>query len=191
MSKLTYGIGFNLQGKYAPYVSRRATEAYVVWRDMMKRCYSSKYHKGKPTYINCEVDAIWHNFQNFAEWYYNHEYSDMGYQLDKDILAAENNVYSPETCCFVPREINMLIVDYSRARGIYPQGVYLHKASGNYMSSIRASGERVHLGCFDCPNKAHQVYKIAKEAYVKEKALEWQDRIACNVFEALMNWELS
>lgn len=31
-----------------------------------------------------------------------------GNQLDKDILVSGNKVYGPETCCFVPRYLNMI-----------------------------------------------------------------------------------
>lgn len=58
------------------------------------------------------------------------------------------------------------------------------------MSQLRINGKTKYLGSFDCPDEAHQVYKKAKEAYVKEKALEWKDRIESRVFQALINWEL-
>ena len=59
------------------------------------------------------------------------------------------------------------------------------------MATICINGKNKHLGYFDTPQEAYQVYKTAKEAHVKEKALEWQDRIADNAFQALMNWKLS
>lgn len=53
------------------------------------------------------------------------------------------------------------------------------------------NGVKKHLGCFTCPNEAHLAYKKAKKAHVKTKALEWQDRIARDVFDALMIWSLN
>ena len=34
-------------------------------------------------------------------------------------------------------------------------------------------------------------YKAAKEAYIKEVANKWRDKIDPRVYEALMNWEVS
>lgn len=45
-------------------------------------------------------------FSNFAEWFDKHHVE--GWELDKDILVSGNRTYSPETCCFVPHEINVL-----------------------------------------------------------------------------------
>lgn len=191
MTKLMYGVGFNSKTKYKVSENRVSTGAYRAWCDMMKRCYDSKYQENKPTYIGCTIAEEWHDFQVFAEWYYSHEYNNSGYQLDKDLLIPSNKVYSPNACSFVPRELNMLLVDCGNARGKYPQGVYFQKASGKFMAAMRAGTERKYLGLFKCPNEAHEVYKNTKEAHVKVKALEWQDRIADNVFQSLMNWKLS
>jgi len=190
MTKLMYGIGYNSRGTYRASKNRKSTKAYITWADMIKRCYSSKYHENKPTYIDCSVDERWHDFQDFAKWFYNHDFSNMGYQLDKDLLIPKNKAYNSEACSFVPRELNMLLVSCGNARGKYPQGVYFQKASGKYMSAMRTGGERMYLGYFNCPQEAYQVYKKAKEAHVKTKALEWKDRIADDVFTALMNWQL-
>ena len=62
---------------------------------------------------------------------------------------------------------------------------------GKYFASMKVHGKKQHLGYFDCPQEAYQVYKTAKEANVKRMALEWQDRIADDVFQALMQWSLS
>ena len=187
MSKLHYGIGFNSGETYKVSENRRA---YKVWRNMLERCYSPRYQSRYPTYIGCSVHSDWHDFQVFAEWFLNHDYVDLGYQLDKDLLFPKNKMYESSKCCLVPRQINSLLLDNRASRGELPQGVCLKKRDNTYMASLRLSGVNTHLGYFDCPTEAYQVYKTAKEANVKRMALEWQDRIADNVFQALMNWEL-
>ena len=158
---------------------------------MIRRCYDTKMQLRQPTYKGCTVAEEWFDFQAFAEWFCGHEYSGAGYCLDKDLLFAGNKVYSPHTCCFVPQELNKLLSDRKAARGDLPQGVSYFKRDSNYVAGISINAKKKNLGYFDCPNEAHQVYKKAKEAYVKEKALEWQDRIADNVFQALMSWQLT
>ena len=158
---------------------------------MLRRCYYSKYQEENPTYADCTVIEQWHDFQVFAEWYENHEYRNINYHLDKDILYTNNKTYSPDTCCFVPAELNNLLLSNSSTKGKYPQGVCFHKTNGKYLAQLMVDGRSKHLGRFTCPNEAHLVYKKAKEAHVKTKALEWQDGIARDVFDALMSWELS
>ena len=190
MSKLTHGVGYNSKRKHKVKSNGIDTIAYVVWRDMITRCYSTKEQLRRPNYAHSDVDERWHDFQDFADWYYSHPYSDIGYQLDKDILVPGNKIYSPDTCCFVPMQINVIFTNRAACRGSYPQGVTLSKRNSNFVARLMVNGKKNHLGCFDTPEEAYQVYKIAKEAYVKEKALEWQGRIADNVFQALMNWTL-
>lgn len=189
-TKLTYGVGFNSKIKHKVSVNGKMTKSYNTWHCMMQRSYDPKYHLKRPTYIDCVVDDRWHDFQDFADWYESHNYSELGFALDKDILVPNNKIYSPETCCFLPQEINKLLNDRRNARGLYPQGVIFHKILGRYQAQINLSKTKKHLGYFDCPQEAHQVYKKTKEAYVKEKALEWQGQIADDAFQALMSWTL-
>ena len=186
-----HGVGFNSKGRYKVKVDGKVTAIYHVWRNMIRRCYDPKTQARRTTYIGCSVDERWHDFQDFADWCHNHKYSNMGYELDKDLLVIENKVYSPEACCFVPQELNVLLNNNSRARGEYPQGVSWDKTDRKYRAQIKTNGKATRLGAFDCPQAAYQVYKTAKEVYVKEKALEWQGRIADDVFQALMNWQLT
>lgn len=191
MSKLIRGIGFNSKGKYKPTQNGKRTKSYSVWRAMMERAYNPNYYKTQPTYKGCSIDERWHDYQVFAEWYANNKHSSQDYQLDKDLLVEGNKVYSPDTCCLVPQELNCLLTNRSNHRGDYPQGVHWDKFIGKFKAQITANSATTYLGVYDCPNEAYQVYKEYKEAHVKTKALEWQDRIADNVFQALMNWKLS
>lgn len=190
MPKLMHGIGFNSKRKHQAIVDGEKTKAYLTWYSMIQRCYDQKFKKRAPAYINCTVSDEWHDFQNFADWFYEHPHSELGYQLDKDLLVSGNKVYSADTCCLVPRELNMLLTSRAACRGAHPQGVCFDKSENKYLSSIRINGKKKNLGRFNCPDEAHQVYRTAKELHVKNKALEWQDRIACNVFQSLMNWTL-
>lgn len=190
MSKLVYGIGFNSRGKYKATIGGKRTKSYTTWLNMLQRTYYLKYHVINPTYLGCSVSNEWLEYQVFAEWFSNHEYSNHGYQLDKDLLLPGNKIYSPDTCCFVPRQLNTLILDSGATRGDYPQGVSFHKASNKFRADVKVDGGQKGLGLFDTEQEAYNAYKVVKEANIKRMALEWQDRIADNVFNALMRWEL-
>lgn len=77
---------------------------------MIERCYDPKYQDRSPTYIGCSVDNEWLNFQNFAEWLTNHDYYNLGYDLDKDLLTKGSKIYSPLHCSLIPSEINVAII---------------------------------------------------------------------------------
>ena len=188
--KLVYGVGYNSRGKHKSLMSGKDAPAYYTWHNMIRRCYNHETQLRQPAYIGCIVSDAWHDFQVFAEWFYGHSYSALGYHLDKDVLIADNKVYSPETCCFIPQEINKVLNHRAAGRGKYPQGVSFHNQLKRFTARLNINGKQKSLGMFDCPNEAHQAYVVAKVTYVKDMALEWRDRIADNVFQALMAWEL-
>lgn len=190
MSKLIYGVGYNSKAKYDTAENGRMTKAYNTWCGLLRRCYCPKAQLRNPNYTGCTVAEEWHDFQNFAEWFYGHEYSIQGYQLDKDLLFTGNKVYNPETCCFVPPQINSLLTNRKAARGKYPQGVTFHKDVSKYRVRLNVSGKQEYLGCFDSIEQAYLVYKEAKETYVKASASKYKGVIAPEVFNALMNWQL-
>lgn len=188
-TKLIYGIGFNSTGIHKNIIGGRYTKAYRVWLAMLTRCYDKKSQKRQPTYIGCSVDSRWHDFQDFADWFYSNPYSDFGYQLDKDLLIDGNKIYSPETCCFVPQEINKLFSSNAAKRGSHPKGVSFYKPRSKYTANISINSKPVCLGYFDSPKEARQAYLTRKESYVREKALEWKGRVDDRVVDKLMNWK--
>ena len=81
------------------------------------------------------------------------------------------------------------MIEFGNVRGKYPQGVCWEKDTRKYKAQMAINGKNSYLGRFDCPSEAYDFYKQAKESYVKTKALEWKDRIADNVFQALISWQ--
>lgn len=99
-----YGVGYLGIGLFKAHIGVTATKVYKVWSGMLERCYSEKYHIKKPSYKTVTVCGEWECFQVFAEWF-QLNYTE-GFELDKDTLIKGNKMYSPETCCFVPQQIN-------------------------------------------------------------------------------------
>ena len=184
------GIGYNSGGNYKRTEYGKPTKVYLLWIDIFNRCYSDYQLERRPSYKGCTIDEKWHDFQNFAKWCDEHKYSGLGYQLDKDILVQGNKLYSPETCCFVPREINMLFTSAAKARGKYPQGVHYYKPLKKYKAIIRTHGNHENLGYHNTPEEAYSVYKYRKEVHVKEMADLWFGNIEPRVYKALMDWKL-
>ena len=102
-------------------------------------------------------------------------------------------MYSTDTCCFVPNEINCLFTKTDKLRGKYPIGVYYRKDIKKFVAQINrnnANGHQDFLGSFDCPNKAFLAYKTAKESFIKEVAEKWKGEVDPRVYNALINYEV-
>mgnify|MGYP003538983533 CR=1 FL=1 len=158
----------------------------IKWDNMFYRAYHINYHLKHPTYKDVTVCEEWKCFQNFAEWCSKHIKE--GYCLDKDILIKGNKSYSPETCCFVPNEINMLLVKSNKRRGKLPIGV--NKNGNKYQASRCINRKRFTYGTFNTPEEAFECYKFHKEAHIKEVADKWKDLIDPRVYEALINYNV-
>ena len=184
------GVGYHGVGKY-DRVSHGT--AYQTWAEMLKRAYVEK--KSHPCYLNVVVCDEWHNFQNFAEWCYLQDFFDVKdkngkrYEIDKDILVKGSKTYSPETCCFVPSEINCLFIRNKRFRGNFPIGV---TKSGKCFVARLSKGfsNRVFLGSFKTETEAFLAYKQAKELYLKELAEKYRNKVCHKTYLTLINYEV-
>lgn len=185
----TCGFGYvDIEGAS---IGRNMTKEYQLWNNMINRCYNEKELSRNPTYKDCHVSEDWRYLSKFKEWAEKQiGYDQEGFHLDKDILVKGNKVYSPETCCFVPKEINSMLTNSRRCRGAYPVGVSYKKRIGKYVSQISKNGEAIHLGTYDTPEEAFYAYKPVKEAHIQSLAEKWKDQIDNRVYEALMNYQV-
>lgn len=186
-TKLILGVGIN----DVPTPTRSGNirnDAYRTWKSMLERCYSDKYHQKEPAYIGCSVCDDWIRFSNFKRWFDNPKngYKD-GYQLDKDLLLQGNKVYSSETCCFLPREINAAI-QVSRINE--NNGVKFNK-KGDYTVHASLGGKKVNVGKFKNINDARNAYINAKKdnlLYLADKYYV-EGKISHNIYNALINFD--
>lgn len=182
-----YDIGYI--GDYVGYATK--TEAYKCWHRMMERCYSLKLKEKYSTYNNVYCCDEWHNFSVFYEWY--NQNSINGYELDKDILIKNNKKYSPETCCFIPQEINKLLTKSNKTRGEYPLGVNYHKQTEKFVAAVRYNNKLISIGYYDTAKEAFDAYKEKKEEIIKEIAEKhFKDgNITEEVYNSLLTYEVS
>ena len=161
--------------------------SFQLWKNMLKRCYSEVSFKKSPSYEQCLTSETFNHYQQFKTWC-NQQlgFGNTGWELDKDILVKGNKVYSEDTCCFVPKEINLLLVKHDKGRGNYSLGVDYHKSRKQF----RARCSDKHLGLFNTEIEAFNAYKTAKEDYIKSLANKWKDQIDPKVYEALMKYEV-
>ena len=186
------GVGV-LGTKYSPTVNGVLTKEYMLWCSMLKRCYSDTCKKKQPTYEGCEVSDNFKSYEYFYEWCQKQiGFNKEGWQLDKDLLTKGNKVYSEDSCIFIPREINQILVKSTASRGKYLIGVCWDKTKKAFKASVNKNkGKQAYLGLFNTELEAFNAYKIAKEAFIKEQANKWKDKIDIRAYNALMNYEVN
>ena len=182
--------------KYPITVDDVITKEYLLWKNMLRRCYSDKSKKKYPTYKDCEVSDNFKSYEYFYEWC--HEQVGFGvegngnpFQLDKDLLIKGNKVYSEYSCVFIPTEINSLLIRREALRGKYLIGVCWSNTNKAFMAQVNKNkGKSEYLGSFNTELEAFNAYKVAKESFVKEQAEKWKDNIDERAYNALMDYEV-
>ena len=184
MSKVL-GVGINDLNVNVSNKGKHIRE-YNLWMHMLERCYSNS----KPqSYSNVIVSEEWLYLSKFKDDVSNMVGFDKeGWQLDKDILSKRNKIYSKNTCCFVPQEINSLFTTNVNKVGDLPLGVTLHKARNKYQAQCRVDGKKVYLGLFNSVDEAHNKYKDFKQQEIFRVAEKWKNELDYKVYEALIGF---
>ena len=188
---LVYGVGVN-DWAGAVKVDGKHIMEYDLWKGMLRRCFSEKFKQRRPTYKDVTCSKEWLLIASFIEDVSKMKGYDLeGWQLDKDILVKGNKLYSKDTCCFVPHEVNSLLVKCDKARGEWPVGVSFDKSRRMFMASLSINGKMKHLGLFPTAEEAFQAYKLAKEDQIKVVAEKWKDQLDERVYQALLKYTVS
>jgi hypothetical protein len=193
------GVGIT-GNKYPAKTSGKNEKEYQTWRDMLRRCYDEKTQNKQPTYKNCTVCDQWLYYPNFYDWIHSQENFDKWYNtsekwtIDKDIIHKGNRIYSPDNCCLVHNDINVLFTKDNQSRGDLPIGVTKNpKNDGEYV--VRCSDGNNHnifLGHFKDPKDGFIAYKNKKEEIIKRIASEEfsKGNITKRCYDAMMTYEI-
>lgn len=181
--------------KYPVWENGRPTKEYSIWATMLKRCFYKKLKDSQPTYKEVICCKEWLLYENFYEWLCRQPNFDKWknskrYALDKDILVKNNKVYSPETCCLVPQNVNCLFLKREANRGDFPIGV---RKNGNLFSACchnPFTNKTEKLGTYQTIDDAFQAYKRYKEYLIKQVAeVEYEvGNITKECYEAMMSY---
>jgi len=171
--KLIYGVGIN----DANYVVNQTANGvkvrcpfYIVWCDILRRCYSKNYHIKYPTYSNCTVCSEWFRFSTFKAWMEKQNW--FKHEIDKDLLVKGNTHYSPHTCVFITHKTNSFIIEGTSRKGECMLGVCRVSNSNKYHAQCKNpfSNKKVHLGYFNSELLAHEKWKSYKHQLACELA---------------------
>ena len=187
-----YGVGVT-GTKYPVSEGGVLTKEYMLWCNMLQRCYSDTSKKKNPTYIACEVSDKFKSYEYFYEWCNEQiSFGVDGFELDKDLLVKGNKVYSEDSCIFIPKDINLLLTKCTASRGEYLIGVSWSNTNNAFMAMVRKNkGKSEYLGHFKTELEAFNAYKEAKETYIKEQANKYKSQIDLRAYNALMNYEVN
>lgn len=177
--KLVFGVGIN-DADYviSPTINSKPLpcKIYATWKDMLRRCYDPKYLETKSTYVGCLVDKEWHSFMQFRAWMLEQDFE--GKQLDKDLLFPGNNLYSKDRCVFIPKALNVFILDKIENRTGLPRGAYRSKNKFIGICSDPFTKSNKYLGTFETPEEAHLAWKKYKHKLALEYSkLETDPRV--------------
>ena len=149
------GVGYIGYGKYST-----SNDLYHHWKAMLTRCYSLGHLERQPAYIGCSVDTRWLDYQVFCEDcmyipYYDGVYEGTSYHLDKDILLSGNKLYSKDTCCFVPADINNFFIHREIPTGTL--NVRKHKTKFRYRNKYYTKEELLAVHISNRSEKAKEL----------------------------------
>lgn len=166
------GVGYVGEGQYKARKPQRdggkKYKSYACWENMLWRVYDKK-HRLANRYIGRGVTVCdeWHSLQNFVPWFLdNYPYKE-GFALDSDIFRkGDRKIYSPDTCVFIPQDINKFFGAMNENRGEWPVGVSQDKY-GMFTASVHHADDYRNETGFKDPDSAFLWYKKHKEDYLR------------------------
>lgn len=163
-------------------------KAYFTWKGIIERCYNEKRLEKFPTYRGCSVCEEWKRFSVFEKWFYENFIDDNA--LDKDILVKGNKIYSPDTCCFVPKEINNIFHSTVIKENGLPVGI--QKKGNRYVSRGVGRGyvQKLSKGSYISLNEAIMNHFEAKTLWLHELAEKFytQERLSKRMYDFLRQY---
>jgi len=189
---LVYGVGIGAR-EHPASTDGKHTREYSLWKAMLRRCYSERERKRLPSYSECTTSDDFKSFDLFHEWCQEQVgFNNKDFALDKDILFKGNKHYSEDTCVFVPKAVNQLLVTKSSCRGDNLIGVSFDKSRNKFVAKCGLGGAKgYNLGRFTTEMEAFQVYKKAKESYIKQVAEQYKSQIDPRAYKALLEYEVN
>ena len=191
-----YGVGIT-GNKYPRSINCKMTKEYDTWIHILQRCFDEKLKEKQPSYKDKECCDEWLYYPNFYEWLhrqsnFNKWNNGKRWAIDKDILVKGNKIYSPDTCCLIPQNVNCLFLKREAERGSYPIGVTYR--NDGFLASCHNpfTNNREELGYYSTPEKAFDAYKAYKEDLIKRVAQAEYDaeNITDECYRAMMNYKV-
>lgn len=187
----------NLEQEYIEYKNKASGIAKSIYQNMRRRCCNvTDVDEINDAYKDVTLCDEWlHDEKAFVRWYLDHYYSvgDEIMTVDKDLFDTDDRrCYSPETCCILPLNINVMISSCKKRVDNDPEvnlPLGVRKAHhGKYFSQVRLhNGDDIKLSERDTPEEAFEEYAKVKKAVVCMMALDYKDKIPLYIYDALLD----
>ena len=183
--KKVYGIGV------ADYSEDSLPEVKDKWRGILRRSIqfekgyiSNKNQKAISSYSEVTICEEWLTFSNFEKWMLTHNWE--GKDLDKDLLGNGKH-YSPDTCCFLPHQVNIAI--QTRENTTEVLGVSAPDKRGLFRVSTYWKEVRQNSKSFRCIKQAHKYWQENKINSLLRMVDEYytRDEISTRVRDKLLD----
>lgn len=158
---------------------------FHVWSNMRCRCGVIE------NYLDVTLSEDFNTFEKFLSWAEKQkgfmQYDDSGkiFEIDKDILSSgSGKVYSPDTCVFVPRVLNLMV--YQKRRTELPKGVQYFKGRKKPYRAYMTNNDKLnHYGYYYTVEEAAKVVREARFEYLKSLEVQYKDIVDDRVFPAI------
>jgi hypothetical protein len=135
-----------------------------VWKVRQAHCIyvgDIAGHLHKSGYIKIRIDSVKYLAHRLA-WFFVYGYWPV--EVDhKDTVKHHNWIDNLRDVTRTGNNQNQTKAQSNNKTGLL--GVSFDKLTGKYKAQIQVSGKKKHLGSFDTPEEAHEVYLVAKRIY--------------------------
>lgn len=166
------------------------TKARRKWDSMWIRV------RGCTSYKDVNVCEEWEDFDKFYEWikpYFDKGMVHKNWHMDKDFLSQpDQKIYSPDTCCFLPPEINthIISVDVNKNNDPFHKGRamrYKYDIGLWYIDKGSVCGK--WLGYFYTKDEAMVALGKFKKKRMKQLVEQYRDMLDPDLIPKLLAWE--
>ena len=165
----------------------------MEWRRIVARSTSSHVKTLQPAYAQTKLDPEWFDFFTYRDWRktkFNADFLDRNgnpFHIDKDLSCFGNNIYCPEYCSFVPREINNFFRKNAGESTSKHTGVHFGKWQ-QVSTTVQCLGVGIkETKYFYDIELAVKWYKETKQKAGRLLADKWRDEIDIRVVKNLEN----
>lgn len=193
----------NLEQEYIEYENKASSHAYKVYDGIKTRCKDTENDDHiRKCYDKVTMCQEWlDNPKSFVKWYLDHYYTvdDEEMDCDKDLLSGDSKIYSPETCCILPKSLNAILANCKKhyregtnEENTLPFGVIYNGKKKKYYSDIQFTGteKNIKLSEWDTAEEAFKEYKMMKQADILMVAAQYKNKIPDYIYHKLLEVEI-